>query len=86
MSLRVTDILNKYSGDGGVTVWLKQAHLAKSLLKLKDLAVIIPLFLGGPAFAVNDQLSDTEKQDANQTEVTLRAAFATDKFLAYDEF
>ena len=86
MSLRVTDVLNKYSGDGDVTVWLKQAHLAKNLLKLKDLAVVIPLFLDGPAFAVYDQLSDPEKQDANKIEVALRAAFAADKFLAYDEF
>ena len=86
MSLRVTDVLNKYSGDGDMTVWLKQAHLAKSLLKLKDLAVVIPLFLDGPAFAVYDQLSDAEKQDANKIEVALRTAFAADKFLAYDEF
>ena len=71
MNLRVTDVLNKFSGDGDVTVWLKQAHLAKSLLKLKDLAVVIPLFLDGPAFAVYDQLSDAEKQDANKIEVAL---------------
>ena len=76
MSLRVTDVLNKYSGDGDVTVWLKQAHLAWSLLKLKDLAVVIPLFLDGPAFAVYDQLSDAGKQDANKIEVALRTAFA----------
>ena len=80
MSLRVTDVLNKYSGDGDVTVWLKQAHLAKNLLKLKDLAVVIPLFLDGPAFAVYDRLSDAEKQDANKIEVALRTAFAADKF------
>ena len=86
MSLRVTDVLNKYSGDGDVTVRLKQAHLAKSLLKLKELAVVIPLFLDSPAFAVYDQLSDAEKQDANKIEVALRTAFAADKFLAYDEF
>ena len=60
--------------------------MAKNLLKLKDLAVVIPLFLDGPAFAVYDQLSDAEKQDANKIEVALRTAFATDKFLAYNEF
>ena len=86
MSLRVTDVLDKYSGDGNVTVWLKQAHLAKSLLKLKDLAVVIPPFLDGPAFAVYGQLSDTEKQDAYKIEGALKTAFAADKFLACDEF
>ena len=86
MSLKVTDVLNRYRGEGDVSVWLKQAQLAKSLLKLKDLAVVIPLFLDGPAFAVYDQLSDEDKADATKIEAALRTAFATDKFSAYDEF
>ena len=86
MSLRFTYVLNKYSGDGDVRFWLKQAHLAKSLLELKDLAVVIPLFFDCLAFAVYDQLIDAEKQEANKIEVTLTPAFAADKFLAYDEF
>ena len=68
------------------SVWLKQAHLAKSLLKLKDLAIVIPLFLDGPAFAVYDQLKEEEKRDADKIELALRTVFACDKFLAYDEF
>ena len=86
MSLKVTDVLNRYRGEGDVSVWLKQAQLAKSLLKLKDLAVVIPLFLDGPAFAVYDQLSDEDKADATKIEAALRTAFATDKFSVYDEF
>ena len=86
MSLKVTDVLNRYRGEGDVSVWLKQAQLAKSLLKLKDLAVVIPLFLDGPAFAVYDQLSDYDKADATKIEAALRTAFATDKFSAYDKF
>ena len=86
MSLKVTDVLNRFNGDGDVSVWLKQAHLAKSLLKLKDLAVVIPLFLDGPAFAVYDQLKEEEKRDADKIELALRTAFACDKFLAYNEF
>ena len=62
MSLKVTDVLNRFNGDGDVSIWLKQAHLAKSLLKLKDLAVVILLFLDGPAFAVYDQLKEEEKK------------------------
>ena len=86
MSLKVTDVLNRFNGDGNVSVWLKQAHLAKSLLKLNDLAVVIPLFLDGPAFAVYDQLKEEEKRDADKIELALRTAFACNKFLAYDEF
>ena len=62
------------------------AKAAKSLLKLKDLAVVIPLFLDGPAFAVFDQLKEEEKRDAYKIELALRTAFACDKFLAYNEF
>ena len=76
-------VLNKYRGDGDVT---EAKRLAKSWLKLKDLAVVIPLFLHGSAFAVYDQLSDAEKQDANKIEVALRTAFAADKFPAYHKF
>ena len=79
MSLKVTNVLNRFNGDGDVSVWLKQAHLVKNLLKLKDLAVVIPLFL-------DDQLKDEEKRDADKIELALRTAFACDKFLAYDEF
>ena len=86
MRLKVTDVLNRYRGEGDVSDWLRQAQLAKSLLKLKDLAVVIPLFFDGPAFAVYDQLSDEDKADATKIEAALRTAFATDKFSAYDEF
>ena len=53
---------------------------------MKDLAVVIPLFLDGPAFAMYDELKEEEKRDADKIELALRAAFACDKFLAYDEF
>ena len=84
MGLKVTDILNQFNGDSDVSIWLKQAHLTKSLLKLKDLAVVIPLFLDDPTFAVNDQIK--EKRDADKIELALKTAFAYHKFLAYDEF
>ena len=61
MSLKVTDVLNRCNGDGDVSIWLKQGHLAKSLLELKNLAVVISSFLDGSAFAVYDQLKEEEK-------------------------
>ena len=86
MSLKVTDVLSRYGGCNDVSVWLKQAHLAKELLKLEDLAVVIPLFLDGPAFAVYEQLRNEDKKDAGKIEAALVTAFATDMFLAYDDF
>ena len=68
------------------TVWLKQAHLEKSLLKLEDLTVVIPLFLDGPTFAVYDQLKEEDKRDVDKIELAVRTPFACDEFLAYVEF
>ena len=84
--MKVTDVLSRFRGDSDVSVWLKQAHLAESLLKLEDLAVVIPLFLDGPAFAVYDQLGPEEKKDADEIEKALIRAFAVDKFSAYEDF
>ena len=75
MSLKVTDVLNRLMATVTsvwlkqvllVSVWLKQVHLAKSLLKLKDFAVVIPLFFYGSAFAISDQLREEEKRDADK--------------------
>ena len=50
MSLKVTNVLKRFRFSD-VSVWLKQVHLAKDLLKMNDLAVDIFLFLDGTAFA-----------------------------------
>ena len=86
MSLKITDVLNRFSGDTDVSIRLRQAQLTKDLLKLEDLAVMIPLFLDGPAFAVYDQLNADDKKSADRIEVVLKTAFATDKFSANEEF
>ena len=72
ISLKVTEVLNRYRRERDVSVWLKQAQLAKSLLKLKNLAVVMPLFLDGPDFAVYDQVIDEDKTDATKIEAALR--------------
>ena len=86
MSLKITDVLSRFGGESDVSIWIRQAHLAKDLLKLDDLAVIIPLFLDGSAFAVYDQLSTEDKKSSSRIEAALKTAFAVDKFNAYEEF
>ena len=49
MNLKVTDVLNRFNGDGNISVWLKLAHLAKSLFKLKDLFTFIYIYISGVA-------------------------------------
>ena len=64
---------------GDVSAWLKQAHLAKELLKLNDLAVLTYSFvsrLDGPAFAVYDQLKVEDKKSSDSIESALRVTFA----------
>ena len=86
MSLKITDVLSRFGKESDVSIWISQAHLAKDLLKLEDLAVIIPLFLDGSAFAIYDQLSAEDKKSSDRIEAALKTAIAVDKFNAYEEF
>ena len=85
MSLKITDVLSRFGKEPDVSIWISQAHLAKDLLKLEDLAVIIPLFLDGFAFAIYDQLSAEDKKSSDRIEAALKTAIAVDKFNAYEE-
>ena len=75
----------RFDGTGNASKWMKQAHLAKSLLGLDDLSTVMPMFLDGDAFDVYDQLTDEDKKDAGKIEKALITAFGADRFTAYDE-
>ena len=78
--------LRCFSGNRGedISVWLKKIKLVAKIKKIDDIANLIPLYLEGPAFAVFDQMSARSKESGEAIEATLIAAFAQDKFGAYD--
>ncbi len=86
--IRLRDVVKRFGGECGedVAVWLRQLQLAAKLQKLDDLATVLPLLLDGAAFAVYEQLSEREKEDADKIMAALVAAFGTDPFQAYEEF
>ena len=81
-----SDLVRPFDGSAEVSSWLKKVKLVAKLKKINKLAAFIPLFLEGPAFAVYDQLPDASKDDDEEIERALLAAFGHNKFAAYDMF
>ena len=86
--IKLHDVIKRFGGRVGedVAVWFRQVKLVAKLRKIKDLAVVLPLFLDGAAFAVYEQLEDVDKENADKIESTLSEAFGVDSFQAYEEF
>ena len=69
-----------------VAEWFEKAELVCRLRNFTDLTCVVPLRLTGGAFAVFQQLSDSEKTDIKKVKSALFSAFAVDKFTAYELF
>jgi formamidopyrimidine-DNA glycosylase len=80
------EVIKPFDGSGDVATWLKKVKLVARIKKIKDTAALIPLYLEGAAFAVYDQISDAEKDCADDVEKALLNAFGQNKFAAYDVF
>jgi len=86
MSVKLSDVLEPFNGEGDIVEWLKKINLVVKLQKLGDSAAIIPLLLKGNAFAVYDQMLDGDKADAGKIEQALIGSFSLSRFSAYKEF
>lgn len=69
-----------------VAEWFEKVELVCRLRNVTDLTAVVPLRLTGGAFAVYQQLSDSEKKDIEKVKSALYAAFAVDQFAAYELF
>ncbi|KRZ59047.1 hypothetical protein T02_3184 [Trichinella nativa] len=69
-----------------VVEWLEKVELVCKLRDISDVASVIPLRLTGGAFAVYLQLNAQERSSIDKVKEALLAAFATDPFVAYDQF
>ena len=69
-----------------VAEWWEKAELVCHLRNVKDLPTVIPLRLTGGAFAVYQQLGESEKKDIKKVKGALYSAFAVDQFTAYELF
>ena len=69
-----------------VEEWLEKLELVCSLRGITELHAVVPLRLVAGAFSVYQQLDSKVKMDFKQIKAALIAAFAVDKFIAYDQF
>jgi len=86
MSLKLTEILEPFTGQGDVVEWLKKVKLVVKLQKIGELNCVIPLLLRGNAFSVFDQLPEASKANAEEIEEALISAFSMGRFTAYGVF
>lgn len=86
MSIKYTDLIEKYDGEGDFSEWLAKLEFVAKLQKIEDLENFFPLFLTKGAFAVYKSLSSSEFEDYDSLKEALTRAFSADKFQAYDQF
>lgn len=85
MSLKFSDIIKQYSGDGDFSEWLEKLELVANLQGVKELEKFLPLFLSGGAFAVYQSLPDETKNDYDSVKKDLLRAFSSDQFNAFEQ-
>ena len=78
-----TDMTKPFNGEGDVASWLKKVELVGKLTGVKDLALLIPLYLEGGALAVFMEMSDADQGSADEIKRTLKRAFSDSVFGAY---
>ena len=69
-----------------VCEWLEKVELVCELRGIKGLHAVVPLRLTGGAFAVYQQLGESEKKKYEDIKKALTSAFAADRYEAYDQF
>jgi hypothetical protein len=86
MSVKVSDLIKTYEDQstGDITEWIEKLELVAKLQKIDDLNSFLPLFLGGSAFAVFNQLSEEVKGDYDKLKAELLRAFGANHFQAYE--
>lgn len=85
-NIKLGDLLRCFNGEGDVIQWITKVELVLKIKEVKDVCAIIPMFLEGPAFAVYNELSAEDKGNGDAIKNALICAFATNPFLAYEEF
>lgn len=84
-SVKVTDLVRMYNGDGDVVEWLNKFELVVTLRDIKEPATVVPLFLEGSAFSIYNELSDSHKKSYESIKKALIEAFSLNPFQAYEQ-
>jgi hypothetical protein len=81
-------LIPEFGGNDELSVseWLEKVEIVCKLIGVTDLASVVPLRLTYGAFAVYQQLAETDKEDFYRIKEALLKAFAVDAFTAYEQF
>lgn len=87
MSVRLESVVKVYSGkeDGSFDGWCSKFELVAKLQKLDELQNVLPLFLGGSAFQIYDEMKEVDKKDFKKIKGALGKAFSLDSSSAYEQ-
>ena len=79
-------LIPEFSGNNqqSVTEWLEKGELVCKKIGVTDLASVVRLRLTNGAFAVYQQLAETDKEIFNRIKETLLKVFAVNAFTAYE--
>ena len=86
INVRVSDVIQPYTGVTDVIQWLDKFELVAKLRDIKDPETVLPLFLEGPAFAVYSEMDESSKSSMTDIKAALKEAFSINGFLAYEQF
>ena len=78
-----SDVINPFSGEGDVVVWLKKFRLVVRLQKVGDVVSLLPLYLEGDALALYMEMEEASQRDIEQIEARLKEAFTDNMLAAY---
>lgn len=84
-NFRLSDVLPRYDGYGDISTWIKQAELAKVVMKLESLVAVIPICLDGDAFNAYDNMPAGDKENEEKIKALLLKTFAIDMHSAFDQ-
>ena len=81
-------LIPEFSGNNqqSVAEWLEKVELVCKIIGIADLASVVPLRLTDGAFAVYQQLAETDKENFNRIKEALLKAFAVDALVACEQF
>ena len=85
MSIRFSDIIEKFDGTGDFSQWIDKLELVAKLQKIKDLESFVPLFLCGSAFDCYKAINEEDRSDYKKVKLILLEKYCSDPALAYEE-
>ena len=85
VAVKMGDLVSKYDGGGDFLEWVDKLELVAELQDIKDLHLVLPLFLTGGAFAVYKSIDNKARKDYDKVKDALKLAFSSDPITAYEE-